>query len=310
MKTALSLSLLMVTTFLSFPASAKDTKESADVKPATESASVAPVKDYTIINLDGEDIKYSDVIEIWNGLFAGNVAPDFATFDEKIRQNVLRGLVSERLIYKEAIKDGYDKNEALVKRIEKVKKQLIMQGFMEEKSKALVTDDKVKESYAKKLADSKGQEELKARHILLDTEEAAKKLSDSLKKGGDFEKLAMEKSTDKGTGEKGGELGWFSKDKMVAEFYDAAFKLKKGEVSAPVKTSFGWHIIKLEDRRPVEIESFEKSKKAIETELGVLAAQTYVENLLKAASVKYFDENGKEKELSKVLIQPKADEKK
>lgn len=305
-------SLLLTTILVAFPAWAQDPKAPADAKSAAPAPAKAPVavKDYTVINLDGEEIKYSEIMEIWKGLFQGAAAPDFSSFDENIRQNVLRGIVSERLIYKEAVKSGFDKNEDIKKRIENLQKQLIMQGFVENKAKSLVTDEQVKALYEEKLAASKGQEELKARHILAATEEEAKKLEADLKKGGDFEKMAKEKSTDKGSGASGGDLGWFGKDKMVSEFFDAAFKLKKGEISAPVKTSFGWHIIKLEDRRPLKTPSLEESKEALKAELTNKAMQEYVGGLLKSASIKYFDENGKEKDFPRTLVQPKAEEKK
>ena len=277
---------LLSTTMLSFPALAEDAK--TEVAPAADAKPVTPAKDYTVINLDGEDIKNSDVMEVWKGLFQGGAVPDFATFDENIRQNVLRGLVSERLIYKEALKAGIDKNEDVKKRLENLQKQLIIQSFMESKTKTLVTDDQIKALYDEKLAASKGQEELKARHILVASEEEAKKISTDLKKGGDFEKVAKDKSTDKGSGVNGGDLGWFAKDKMVPEFFEATFKLKKGEVSAPVKSSFGWHVIKLEDRRPVKIPPLEESKDALKAELSNKAIQSYVESLLKASSIKYF----------------------
>ena len=298
---------LLSTTMLSYPALAEDAKTEA--APAVDAKPAAPAKDYTIINLDGEDIKNSDVMEVWKGLFQGGAVPDFATFDENIRQNVLRGLVSERLIHKEALKAGIDKNEDVKKRLENLQKQLIIQSFMENKTKTLVTDDQVKALYDEKLAASKGQEELKARHILVASEEEAKKISADLKKGGDFEKVAKDKSTDKGSGANGGDLGWFAKDKMVPEFFDATFKLKKGEVSAPVKSSFGWHVIKLEDRRPIKMPPLEESKDALKAELSNKAIQSYVESLLKTSSIKYFDENGKEKDFARTLLPPKDDAK-
>ncbi len=338
MKMNLRTSLLLAASLLAFPAFAEEVKPAVDAKaaadkadkevytpdakPAVDKAIVAPAaddakpaspaatsaKDYVIIKLDGEEIKNSDVQEIWKGLFQGSAAPDFSTFDENIKQNVLRGLVSERLIYKEATKSGFDKSEDVKKRIEALQKQLVMQAFIESKVKTLVTDEQIKAAYDEKQAANKGQEEVKARHILVASEDEAKKIAEELKKGGDFEKIAKEKSTDKSSGVSGGDLGWFSKDKMVPEFADAAFKLKKGEVSAPVKTAFGWHVIKLEERRPIQSASLDESKEAIRGELSNKAVQSYVEALLKSASIKYFDEAGKEKDFTRTLVAPKEKE--
>jgi len=308
MKTPFTAALLVATSLLTFPALAQDTKP-ADAPAAKEAAPAAPAKDFTIMKVGGEEIKNSDVQDIWKSLFPGGNAPDFATFDENVRQNVLRGIVSEKLIYKEAVKAGADKTEEVKKRIENLQRQVVMQSYMEGKAKTLVTDAQLKAAYDEKLAAAKGQEEVKARHILVAKEEDAKKIAEQLKKGGDFEKIAKEKSTDTGSGANGGDLGWFTKDKMVPEFADAAFKLKKGEISAPVKSAFGWHIIKLEDRRAVKPASFEESKDALRAELTNKAIQTYVEGLLKAADIKYYDANGKEKEFSLALLPPKAEPK-
>ena len=307
MKLPITLTLIATSALISFSALAEDAKPTADAKPVA-AADAKPFKDYVIINLGGEEIKLSEVLEIWKGLFQGDTAPDFASFDETVKQNVLRGIISERLIYKEALKSGIDKKDDVKKRIENLQKQVIMQSFMEEKAKTLVTDDQLKAAYDAKLKANEGAEEVKASHILLATEEEAKKIATQLKKGGNFEKIAKEKSADKASGAKGGELGWFTKDKMVAEFADAAYKLKKGEVSTPVKSAFGWHIIKLEDRRPVKPATFEESKDSLKSEVTGKAVQTYVEGLLKDASIKYLDESGKEKDFSRELTKPKAEE--
>ena len=290
-----SLALLATSALMIFPAFADDAKPAIDAKPAA-AVDVKPFKDFVIINLGGEEIKLSEVLVIWKGLFKGDSAPDFNGFDENVRQNVLRGIVSERLIYKEAVKAGFDKKEDVQKRIEEMKKQVVMQDYMEDKAKSLVTDDQLKAAYDAKVAASKGVEELKARHILVASEDEAKKIEPQLKKGGANNPELFD-------------LGWFTKDKMVAEFADAAYKLKKGEVSAPVKSAFGWHIIKLEDRRPVKVPTFDEAKDSLKAEVTNKAVQAYIEGLLKAASIKYFDENGKEKDFARSLVQPKADAK-
>lgn len=297
MKTTLRALLLAAAATVTFPAFAAEEGKA----PAASEKPAENVKDYTIIKMGGEEIKNSEVIDTWKGLFPGGSAPDFNSFDENIRQNVLRGLVSERLIYNEAVKAGFDKDAEVKKRIANVEKQIVMQGFMESKAKALISDDEMKAAYAEKAAAAKGQEEIKARHILVTSEEEAKKLSEQLKKGGDFDKLAKEKSADKGSGVNGGELGWFTKEKMVPEFAEAAFKLKKGEISDPVKSEFGWHVIKVEDRRPIQIASFDDMKESLKDEVAKKAVQRYVETLLKKADIKYFAADGKEKTFSTSL---------
>lgn len=283
------------------PAEDAQKDEAAPVASAPEKAAV-PVKDYTVIKLGSEEIKNFEAKEVWDSLFPSGGAPDFDTFDESIRQNVLRGLVSEKLVHQEAVKEGFDKSEEVKKRLQALEKQVVMQSFIEHKSKNLVTDQQLRTAYAEKAAALKDEEEVRAKHILVATEQEAKELSKQLKKKpADFDKLAKEKSTDKGTAVNGGDLGYFTKERMVPEFSDAAYKLKKGEVSDPVKSQFGWHVLKIEDRRKVEVPSFEAMKESLQVELTNKALQGYIEGLLAKADIKYFDADGKEKEFSRSM---------
>lgn len=258
-------------------------------------------KDYTILRLGADEVKYSEAEDLWKGLFPDGTAPDFSTFDETIKQNVLRGMVSEKLIFQEAVKEGYDKSEEVQKRLESLKKQLIMQSFMESKAKTLVTDSQLKAAYAAKTSSMKNEEEVRARHILVASEDEAKAIAKQVKEGADFEKLAAEKSQDKGSGTQGGDLGYFTKDKMVPEFAEAAFKMKKGDISNPVKSSFGWHVIKLEDRRKVKIPSFEEMREELQADVANEAVQKYVETLLKKADIKYYGPDGRERDFSRKI---------
>lgn len=278
------------------PAAPEKKAVKAESKPAPKST-----KDYTVIKVGNEEIKNSEAEELWKGLFPGGTAPDFSSFDENIRQNVLRGIVSERLIYQEAVKEGFDKSEEVQKRLESLKKQLILQSYMQSKTKKLITDAQLKAAYAKRTAALKNEEELRARHVLVASEEDAKSIAKELKKGGDFEKIAKEKSTDKGSAVQGGDLGYFTKDKMVPEFAEAAFKLKKGEISDPVKSGFGWHVIKVEDRRAVKVPSFDDLREELQAEVSNQAVQDFVETLLKKADIKYYNAEGKEQTFSRNL---------
>lgn len=280
-------------------------KEAVQAEPKKKAK---PAKDFTIIKFNGQDIKNSEVEDIWSGLFPGGGAPDFDTFDESIRQNVLRGIISERLIYDQAAKENYDKNPEVLKKLENIRKQIVMQSYLENKSKAMVTDQQLRAAYAEKVAAMKDAEEIHARHILVPTEKDAKDILAEVKKGGDFEAIAREKSTDKGSGAQGGDLGYFTKDRMIPAFAEAAFKLKKGDISEPVKTTFGWHVIKIEDRRKAKPPAFEDMKESLKTEMTNKALQEYVEGLLKTADITYYGSDGRKREFSKSLA-PAAGEK-
>ena len=129
------------------------------------------------------------------------------------------------------------------------------------------------------------KEEYKARHILVKTEDEAKEIIKSLKDGADFEKLAKEKSIGP-SGPNGGDLGWFTATTMVPEFADAVAKLKKGDITdQPVKTQFGWHVIKLEDTRKVDPPSFDSMKDKLRSIVANKSIQNYLSELHKKAKI-------------------------
>ena len=156
-----------------------------------------------------------------------------------------------------------------------------------------VTPKVLKEAYDKKIRDLPPEEEVKARHILVADEAAAKSVIEDLKKGGDFEKIAKDKSTDKASGAQGGDLGWFKKADMVKEFAEAAFMLKKGETTPePVKSQFGFHVIRLDDRRAAQPPSMEDMEEELRAELSREAYGQMMEGLRKDAKVEKFNMDG------------------
>ena len=137
------------------------------------------------------------------------------------------------------------------------------------------------------------EEEVHARHILVATEDEAKALIAEIKKGAAFDKLAKEKSTDKASGAEGGDLGWFKKTDMVKEFADAAFDLKKGELTeTPVKTQFGYHVIKVEDRRKAPPPAFEEMADQLREEMAREAVTAQLDQLRSGAKIEKFNIDG------------------
>jgi peptidyl-prolyl cis-trans isomerase C len=133
------------------------------------------------------------------------------------------------------------------------------------------------------------EEEVHARHILVASEDEAKAIVAQLKGGADFAAIAKEKSKDPGAAN-GGDLGYFTKDQMVPEFAEAAFKLDKGQISDPVHTQFGWHIIKVEDKRTKPTPSFDQVKGQIENFVAHRAQAELVDNLRKTAKIERLDQ--------------------
>ena len=135
---------------------------------------------------------------------------------------------------------------------------------------------------------SPARQEVHARHILVETEDDAKAIAAELKKGADFAELAKKKSKDPGASD-GGDLGFFTKDQMVPEFSAVAFTLEPGKISDPVKSQFGWHIIKVEEKRNRQAPAFEQVKAQIETYVTRKAQADYVAKLREAAKVERMD---------------------
>ncbi len=185
-----------------------------------------------------------------------------------LKNAVINELIGSELAYQEAVKQGVDKNSDLVIAEEIGHKKLIVNAFLADfMKKNPVTDAEKKAEYDKQKA-AMGDKEYNARHILVKTEAEANDLSAQLKKGGDFAKLAKEKSLDPGSKEKGGDLGWFSPAGMVKPFSEAVTGLKKGEVTAaPIQTQFGWHVIKMIDSRATQVPSYDKVKEGLERTL-------------------------------------------
>jgi len=187
---------------------------------------------------------------------------------EGLRNAVINELVGSELAYQEAVKQGLDKNQDLVIAEEIGHRKLVVNAFLADfMKKNPVSDADTKEAY-EQYKKELGDKEYSARHILVKTEAEATDVLAQLKKGGDFAKLAKEKSLDPGSKEKGGDLGWFSPAGMVKPFSDAVTGLKKGEVTAaPVQTQFGWHVIKLVDSRATQVPSYDKVKGGLERTL-------------------------------------------
>ncbi len=166
---------------------------------------------------------------------------------------------------------------------------MLLDQYLTGLGKKAVTEEAAKKLYEDTTKAMAPEEEAHARHILVETEDQAKAVVDRLKKGEDFAKVAADVSKDPGSGKEGGDLGWFTKDRMVPEFAEAAFKLKKGEVSAPVKSQFGWHVIKLEDKRTKPLPDFAAVKPQIEQYLERKAQQDAVLALREKAKVERLD---------------------
>jgi peptidyl-prolyl cis-trans isomerase C len=170
-----------------------------------------------------------------------------------------------------------------------LKRRVLRELYFNKTLKDTIKDDEAKKIYDERVAKLKPEEEISASHILVDTEDKAKELKAKLAAGGDFAQLAKENSTDTGSKEQGGALGYFGRGQMVPEFEGAAFKLEKGQISDPVHTNFGWHIIRVDDKRKKEPPSFAAVKDTIMNSLIVRKAQDAATEMRGKAQIEYVD---------------------
>lgn len=172
--------------------------------------------------------------------------------------------------------------------------KLLLDEYLEREARKAVTPEAARALYDQTAKAMKPEEEVRARHILVDDEEEAKRIAARVRGGADFAKVAAEVSKDPGSKAEGGELGWFTKERMVAPFAEAAFKLPVGQVSDPVKTQFGWHVIKVEEKRAKPVPSFDEMKDQIDQYLTRKAQQDMILRLREAAKVERTDAPGKQ----------------
>lgn len=159
------------------------------------------------------------------------------------------------------------------------RQKVLMDEYISRQSRAAASTEAARKLYDDTMKTMKPEEEVRARHILVEKEDEAKAALARVRQGEDFAKVAAELSRDPGSGKEGGDLGYFTQDRMVPQFGAVAFQLKAGDVSEPVQTQFGWHVIKVEDKRSKPLPKFEEVKGEIETYLVRKAQQDIVMGL-------------------------------
>src|SRR3979411_3407417 len=218
------------------------------------------------------------------------------------KENVLAVLIDMKIVAKAAEDKKIENNDDFKKRLAFTRNRLLMDSLLASEGKTANTDEAMKKVYEDASKQITGEQEVHARHILVENEDEAKAVEDELKKGADFAELAKKKSKDPGASD-GGDLGFFTKDQMVPEFSTVAFALEPGKISDPVKSQFGWHIIKVEEKRARKAPDFEQVKAQIETYVTRKAQADYVAKLREAAKVERMD---KPEETAKTDAKPEA----
>lgn len=256
---------------------------------ASAAASAAAAQSPVVATVDGEEIRRSELEALLPQL-----PPQFRQMPfEVIFDALLDQVVNQKLIQSAGYKAGLEKSDAVKAELKEAERRAVQRVYLTQKLDERTTPAALDAAYKQFVDATPPVAEIKASHILVDSEDEAKKIIADLKKGGDFAKIAKEKSKDKVAGEQGGDLGYFTKDMMVEPFAEAAFAMKKGEISkAPVKSEFGWHVIRVDDQRQKAPPTRAEAEPQLRQQLAEDAVTALLEELRGKAKVELFQPDG------------------
>ncbi|WP_455474398.1 peptidylprolyl isomerase [Bartonella sp. B30(2025)] len=284
------ITLLLISTVLvstNFEVMAQESVKSgkSDLKTLEKVSEKKVSPSHVMAIIDGKNITAGQLDEL-----ALEINPNLANIpDEQRRITVLKAYVDMRVLTKAAINKGLDKTAAYNKRMEIMRDNVLQQLYFKQMVVDKISDTDLVALYDKEVAALPKEDEVKARHILVKTRKEAEAIIKRLNKGEDFAEIAKKNSTD-GSAAVGGDLDYFSHGQMVKPFEDAAFSLKVGEYTkSPVESPFGWHIIKVEDRRLKQPPAFDDVKEMLRTQLIKERYQKLITELRSKIDVKYPD---------------------
>ncbi len=274
---------LMFSLSLAAPALAQAPTQAPAQAPQTGAAT-----DPVVAKVDGAEIKLSDVEE------ARTMLPDqYRSLPlPMVFDPLVDALIDMKLSATAARKQGLLETDEVKRSLKQTEDRVLQQALMRREIDKTLTEEKVKARYDELAAGMEGQEQVKARHILVKTKDEADAVVKDLKAGGDFQKLARERSQDPSAGS-GGDLGYFSREEMVQPFSEAAFALQPGSYTeTPVETQFGWHVIMVEDKRADAVESFESVRDQLREEMTREVVASAMKDLRAQADIKRFAIDG------------------
>lgn len=254
------------------------------VQPQAADAAADPV----IAIVDGAPIKRSDVVAMQRSLPAEAQQMPL----EVLFPLIIDRLIDVKLIAQAGRRDALDRDPEVRERVANIEERVIQDVYLKRKMSSQMTEEGIRARYQKYVAENPAEVEVSARHILVATEQKAKDILGQIRAGGDFAKLAGENTLDPSGKQSGGDLGFFKKGEMVPEFSEVAFTLKEGEVSAsPVKTQFGWHIIKVDKIRTQAL-SLDDLREQITSDMAQEIVRAELGRLRQAAKVERFNLDG------------------
>jgi peptidyl-prolyl cis-trans isomerase C len=246
------------------------------------------VEDPVVLRVDGTEFHRSDLEAARAALPEQyREMPLELLYDPLIDQ-----LVNGKLLLDKAKEAGVEDTPGFQERLAQVRDQLARQAYLEAEVDAAITEDELDKAYVAYLAANPPEEEVRASHILVATEDEAKAVIARLEAGEDFAALARTTSTDPSAAQNGGDLGFFRRADMVPEFSEAAFALRPGATSTPVRTAFGWHVIRLAERRTTEPPARGEVDQALRAQIANEVIARLIRDLRAHAVIERFNPDG------------------
>jgi peptidyl-prolyl cis-trans isomerase C len=244
--------------------------------------------DPVVAVVDGAAILRSDLVIVQRTL-----PPQFQQLPlEVLYPALIERMIDAKLIFEAGRKEKLDADGEVKRRVQQFEERVVQEVYLNRLIEKQVTEDTIRKRYDAFVKENPAKEEVSARHILVQTEAQAKDVIAELGKGADFAELAKTRSIDPAGKQQGGDLGFFSKEEMVPEFSEAAFKMKDGETSkAPVKTQFGFHVIRVEARRTAS-QPLEEVREKLVSDMSQEIMNGVVSGLRKTAKIEVFNLDG------------------
>jgi peptidyl-prolyl cis-trans isomerase C len=238
-----------------------------------------------VARVDGKTITEADM-----RLAEAEIGSDLGSLPDGTKRRVLLEFLIENQLFADAAeKQKLSAGTGFDERMQYWRRRALRDVYFDKSVKDTVGDAETKRFYDQQVGTLKPEAEVRARHILVESKDKARELFQKILHGGDFATLAREHSKDPGSKDQGGELGFFSRGQMVPQFEEAAFKLKPGEVGEPFETQFGWHIVKVDERRQRTAPAFDDVKDRVRASMIHQKAQQIAGELRGKAQIEYID---------------------
>jgi peptidyl-prolyl cis-trans isomerase C len=272
----MTMAAIAVLALMVLPAVSGCSKESSSPPSAA-----ADPNDAVVARVNGSEIRQSDL-----ALAEEDFATELRGASPEVKREQLIGYLTDVILVAQAAeKKNLGDSAEFKRRTAFLRNKLLMRALLQQQSTAAASEEEMRKVYDDAVKQMGSEEEIHARHILVETEDEAKAIAEQIKGGADFATLAREKSKDAGSAPNGGDLDFMVKSELVPEFADVAFKMYPGQTSNPVKTQFGWHIIKVEEKRNRQAPTFEQLKDQIETFVMRKAQTELIVQLRQAAKI-------------------------